>query len=148
VNDRHLLNHPWLIRFCQIVLALIFISAAIGKILDTQAFIETVTAYQILPKFLITPFGHFIPWLEFTIGLTLLIDRWPAGAVFSANLMLMLFIVIVLISLLRGLEIDCGCFAIIKEDSLMKTLIRDFIFMVPALILLRWHRYSRAEVAS
>ncbi len=141
-----LLFHPRLIHICRLFLALVFISASIGKILDIPEFIKAVTAYQLLPGFLLTPLGHFLPWLEFMVGLALLTDRWPAGATLLANLMLLLFIIIILISLARGLEIDCGCFAIIKNDSLLKTLVRDILFLIPGLILYSWYRVKPNKV--
>lgn len=131
------LENPWLLHVCRIGLALIFLSAAIGKILDVPTFAKAVDAYRVLPAFLVGPLAHFLPWVEFLTGLCLLIDRWPAGAALLVNLMLAAFIVNVLIAMIRGLNIDCGCFTFIGHDSLARTLVRDLLFMVPALILLR-----------
>lgn len=138
----------WFLHLCRMLLAIIFLSAALGKILDIQSFIKTLDAYRLLPDFLLSPLGHFLPWLEFMVGLSLLIDRWPSGAVLMSGLLLLLFIGIVIITLLRGIEIDCGCFSFISEDNLSKTLIRDLIFLIPTLILFRWHRYPKQESQS
>lgn len=132
------LHRPWIIHLSYLVLALIFLSASLGKILDIPAFTKALAAYQLLPDFLLNPLGHFLPWLEFMIGLSLLVRRWPAGATLLATLMMLLFIVIISITMLRGLTIDCGCFTLITEDSLGQTLIRDIVFLVPCLILLSW----------
>jgi uncharacterized membrane protein YphA (DoxX/SURF4 family) len=133
------LHHPWVIHLSRLFLALVFIAAAMGKILDVPSFTKALDAYRLLPEWLLAPLGYFLPWLEFMIGLALLIRRWPGGAALLATGMMVLFILVLAVTMLRGIDIDCGCFAIISEDSLGQTLVRDLVFLLPCLILLTSH---------
>jgi len=135
VNIKRLHHTPGFIHACRILLALVFIGSALGKILDIPEFIKAVSAYRLLPAFLVPLFGHFLPWLEFLLGLCLLIDHWPRGAVLLTGLLLLLFIAVILITMARGLKIDCGCFTFLKEDTLQKALVRDIILLIPVLAL-------------
>lgn len=137
MNYEKTLHHPGLILFCRLLLALVFIGSALGKILDIPGFIEAMSAYRLLPEPLTVPFGHFLPWLEFMTGLCLLIGHWQKGAVLLAGLMLSLFIIVILITLARGIEIECGCFSFLEEDSLQNALVRDLILLLPVLALYR-----------
>ena len=100
----------YLILTLRIGLGLVFIYAGILKIRDPIAFAGSVAAYKVLPYFLNYLVAATIPWIEATCGLLLIIGfktRAAAGITAAMNLF---FIVLLASTIMRGLDIDCGCF--------------------------------------
>jgi putative oxidoreductase len=52
----------------------------------------------------------FLPALEAIGAMALLFNRWKRAGALVCGLLLVLFIVLIAQAVLRGLNIDCGCF--------------------------------------
>ena len=122
----------------RVVLGGIFIYAGTLKIADPVAFAGNVAAYKLLP-----PFGNYLmaatlPWVELLCGLLLLLGlRLRAGATLIL-LMNLVFTLALTTAIVRGLDIDCGCFRQGGPKTTPWTaLLRDLAFMTGALLLLR-----------
>ena len=96
----------------RLFLAGLFIAAGLPKLLAPQAFALVVFRYHLLPDDLINTVALLLPWLEICAALALLLPAWrPAGALWLAGL-LGLATAAIALSLVRGLDIDCGCFTL------------------------------------
>jgi putative oxidoreductase len=141
VNAGTLRALSWISR---IVLGGIFIYSGYTKLQAELQFAAAIAAYRLLPEAWLLPVATYLPWLEVILGalvLTSLKTRWVAGA--TAGL-LAFFIVILTITYLRGIEADCGCFGMGERISPL-TILRDSLFLVPALFLTLGHRLRRPE---
>ena len=115
----------FLFHGCRIVLGIVFIWASWDKLLAPADFARIIHNYQILPAALI------LPWVEIVCGVLLVIGRFTKGAVLVVNLMLIIFITAYLSTLVRGLEVECGCFTAAGGGSIsMLTVLRDLGFLV------------------
>lgn len=127
----------YLILTLRIGLGLVFIYAGILKIRDPLAFAGSVAAYKVLPYFLNYLVAATIPWIEATCGLLLILGvrtKAAAGIVAAMNL---LFIVLLASTIVRGLDIDCGCFRQGGEKtSAWIAISRDIAFLFVAVVLL------------
>ena len=105
------------IIICRLILAGVFIYAAIGKILDPEHFAELVNGYRILPIPVVNLAAIILPWMELLCGLSLL----SGILVRSSGLLLAgvnaIFFVAVASAMARGLDIECGCFTLSKAHS-------------------------------
>jgi len=124
------------IRVARIIarwfMAGIFIYASIDKIAHPAAFAKDVYNYQILPDALINLTALVLPWLELFLGLCLLAGVWMPGAVLSVNGLLMVFFSALVFNLVRGLDVNCGCFSTGSDAPTMSTtyyLLRDIGFL-------------------
>lgn len=107
----------WTRIVCRLVLASVFIYAAIGKILDPGGFADDVAAYRILPLSLVKTFAVILAWVELAGGLVVLsgiVVRYGALLLLGLNAM---FIAAVASAMARGLHIECGCFNVCNTDS-------------------------------
>ncbi|MRR53194.1 MAG: DoxX family membrane protein [Deltaproteobacteria bacterium] len=120
----------------RVGLGLIFVYAGVLKIQDPIAFAGSVAAYKLLPYFFNYLVAATIPWVELTSGLLLIIGyrvQAAAGIIAAMNI---LFIVLLASTIVRGLDIDCGCFRQGGEKtSAWIAIMRDIIFLTVALIL-------------
>lgn len=126
----------YLLLFLRIGLGLVFIYAGVLKIRDPIAFAGSVAAYKILPYFFNYLVAATIPWVELACGLLLVVGyrvRAAAGITAAMNI---LFIVLLASTIVRGLDIDCGCFRQGGEKtSAWVAILRDILFLSVALIL-------------
>ncbi len=108
---REILSNKYLQLTARLFVGFVFIFAGIGKIADPQTFSKEIANYHILPDFLINITALVLPWLEVIIGIFLIAGiRIKASATIASGLMIV-FILAVLSAMVRGLDINCGCFA-------------------------------------
>ena len=120
----------YLVLAARLLLGGIFLYAGMPKIIHPAAFATTVYHYQLLPDVLINLFALILPWVEVLIGTLLIAGIWLPGAIMVANLLLVMFIVALSITVARGLDIDCGCFATAQKELItFITILRDLFFI-------------------
>lgn len=126
-------------HLCRIVLGAVLIYASIDKISNPEDFGKIIYSYQLLPEEMINLTAIILPWLELITGLFLIFQIWMSGTVLLTNSLFMVFIAAILSALLRGLDIDCGCFSTSggKGSINMITFFRDVSFVMMALFLLK-----------
>jgi uncharacterized membrane protein YphA (DoxX/SURF4 family) len=112
-----LIQRKAVLAICRVVLAAVFIFAALGKIANPQEFADAVAAFKLLPISWVNVFAIILPWVELTVGLTLLLGSQLRQAAILAILMNTVFIVAASSAMARGLDIQCGCFTISKAHS-------------------------------
>ena len=130
------------IAIIRIVLGAIFLYAGVIKAMDTTAFAGSIAAYRILPYFGNFLAASILPWLEIFCGV-LLVTGWRARTAATLTVLLnLLFIAEMISAVARGLEIDCGCFRQGAKDPPLLAIIRDFLFILMAWVILRHDRLT------
>jgi len=127
-----------LYHVARLVLAVVFVYAGAVKANDVTAFAGHVSAYQILPFAMNYLLAATLPYVEFLAGLLLLLNVRVRSALVVIGGMNLVFIVALISVLLRGLDIDCGCFEPGSGQNVSAdvALMRDIGFMV--LVVLIW----------
>ncbi len=96
--------------FCvRLVLGGIFLYAGLSKIRQPYHFAAAIQAYQLLPQFLVGLTAVLIPWIETVSAIALLLGRKPRSALLTFITLLTVFIIVIGLTMSRGLDIDCGC---------------------------------------
>lgn len=118
----------------RIVLAGTFLYSGYVKIQSPLEFAGALTGYKLFPSDLIITITYYLPWIEVALGVLLLVG-WKVRyfAAFTAGL-LSLFLIILIITYLRGIDAECGCFGMGGRISPL-TIARDALFLVPAVFL-------------
>jgi uncharacterized membrane protein YphA (DoxX/SURF4 family) len=131
----------------RVVLGGLFIYAAVLKIADPVAFAGSVAAYRLLPYFANYLVAAVLPFLELICGILLVTGyRVRTGALIVLALNLV-FIVALSLALVRGLEIDCGCFKQGGEKtSPWVALGRDLVLLAMTIFVLRRDRTGKLPV--
>lgn len=110
MTSKERLTSPWLTVRVQIALGLIFIVAALPKIVDPPSFAHMLYNYRIVPGSLLNLFALALPWFELLLGVALVLDIWRRTAAVLVGVLLVAFILGVGWNLVRENPIDCGCF--------------------------------------
>jgi len=104
------LTHRRTVLLSQVAVGLVFLAAALAKIGDAGGFARQVHYYRLLPFGLENLTAITLPWIELLAALAILLRLRPqAGSVVVAGLMA-LFVAVVAAAVIRGLDIECGCF--------------------------------------
>jgi uncharacterized membrane protein YphA (DoxX/SURF4 family) len=97
----------WLARAA---VGLACVIAGTSKIVHPATFIADIWSYHLVPEIWAYWIAAFLPWLEVVIGAALITNRQRAGAPALAATLLLVFLVAIVLSWMRGLDIACGCF--------------------------------------
>jgi putative oxidoreductase len=93
-------------------LAALFISAGLLKLQDPLSFADSIAGFKLLPRLWINPIALCLPPLEIFSALLVLSSHHQQKSLGLTSLLLMtlLFSIALSSALLRGLDVDCGCF--------------------------------------
>ena len=107
---RNILSNKYLQQTLKFVLGLVFIIAGIQKIIDPNAFADSIANYRVFPIFTINFFAITVPWVELVSGILLIFNKHVKENSLLLGSLLLIFIVLVFSALIRGLDFECGCF--------------------------------------
>ena len=114
--QRALLSKPVVIA-CRLLLAAVFIYAAVGKIREPEEFAVLVNGYRILPLWAVNLVAIILPWLELLCAVSLLTGILCKNSALILAVTNLVFFAMVASALARGLDIECGCFTLSKAHS-------------------------------
>lgn len=122
-----------------------FIYSGLQKHLAPYEFAEAVMAYQLLPQSLAGLVAATLSWVEVVAGVALILgvllvsrrvaNPFPVGAVLRRSALLLilgqsvLFVAVLLITMARGLKIDCGCGLFMDRQVGLGAILEDALLL-------------------
>jgi len=133
----HSLFDPVIVLAAQVLLALVFIAAGIGKMRDWGQFLGLVQNYRVLPRYAVPAVAYALPPAECAIGAGLLMAQTRTPSALLAAVLLSIFAVTIAVNVLRGrTEIDCGCFRTSLKQRLSWWLVmRNLVLIALTLVI-------------
>jgi uncharacterized membrane protein YphA (DoxX/SURF4 family) len=128
-------SYKYFLFAVRIAISFIFIYAGIEKISEPNRFALSISNYHLLPIYTINIFAITLPWIELIAGVFLLFGIAVKESSFIIFSMLVVFTIAIIISLLRGLNFDCGCFGSGTQIGLAK-LAENFLMIIGSLLLI------------
>ncbi len=131
---------PAVQRLLRVILAGLFIYASLDKIWQPALFAKAIYNYQLLPGMLLHPAAILLPYLELVTGIMLLMNVFPRTNSGIMLGLLILFTLAVIAAVLRGLDIQCGCFALDRSGTrtTFRKIGENLILLVLAWLV--WHQ--------
>ena len=131
-----------IVSISRFILGFIFIYFSYDKILDPKLFSDIVHNYDIVPFGLENLGALILPFIEFLIGLCLILGIFVDSSVIISIALLIFFILLIGQAYLRGKSIDCGCLlsdlsqtsSSEKRLYMLKRIVQDICFIVFAII--------------
>ena len=134
---KKILSNQYLLLSFRIILGLIFIYSGTIKVINTSDFSNSIINYRLLPELVINFLAITLPWIELTAGLLLIFGISVKENALIITSLLIVFIIAIIISLFRGLDIDCGCFGTVSGTKLGLTkLLENCILLFMGIVLL------------
>lgn len=125
----------WLELFCRLVIGVVFIWSGLLKIIDPIGFARDILNYRLFSEKWALWIAIILPWLELLIGLLLIIGILRIGSSFLAFSLFSMFIVLIIVTIIRGINTNCGCFGDFSHKVGISLLFTDLLFWIGALYL-------------
>lgn len=136
IKNNFLHNDYFLLLF-RILLGTLFLFAAVEKISDIQKFSVSIQNYRIIPAYLANIPAITLPWIELITGLFILFGIKTRESAFIISCMLIVFTSAIIIAVIRGLDIECGCFGtLMAEQAGFRKITENVITLFFSIILL------------
>jgi uncharacterized membrane protein YphA (DoxX/SURF4 family) len=135
-------NKPLLLVF-RVVLGGLFIYAGVVKVVDPLGFAQDIRNYRLVGQSLAFVAAVVLPWLEILAGAFLIAGIWKRGATLVITGLLVFFIVLTLVTMARGLDVDCGCFGSLSRRSGWGVVLEDLGMLALGLCILLGPRTPR-----
>jgi uncharacterized membrane protein YphA (DoxX/SURF4 family) len=130
-----ILSNKYLLFIIRILIAFVFIYAGAEKISNPDDFALSISNYRLLPTASINFFAISLPWIEIVSGILLLFGISVKENSAIIFVLLSVFTLAIIISLFRGLNIDCGCFGNGTKIGLLK-LGENILMIIGSLLLM------------
>ena len=128
---KSILTNKYLILFSRLLLGFVFIYASVEKIADLDGFAVSISNYRILPISLVNIFAIALPWFELITGILIIYGICIKENSFIIGSLTLVFTVMILVAVLRGLDIDCGCFGTGDAQKVgLRKIIENLILIV------------------
>jgi hypothetical protein len=139
------LLHPAVQFVARLILGGVFIYASIDKILHPGDFAKAVANYKVLTSpVLINLVGVILPWCELLAGVLIILRVWARGAWTVLTGLTAVFIVLIAVTMARGIDVNCGCFSTTGASKVgWDLLVRDILLLIPAALAFLGLRRSR-----
>ena len=138
---------------CRVILGVILIYASIDKIVHPAEFAKAIGNYNVLSFGLENLLGIVLPILELLVGICLVLGIMLDGSAIIAAGMMIVFIIALSQAMIRGIDINCGCFKVTVENGGhqvgIRRIIEDFLFLGMSLMVLsrgerKWELYPKS----
>lgn len=99
-----------LLRSIGICIGVLLAATSVGHLLDPYRFLHSVLNYRLVSGVYAQWIAIFIPWAQIFAGIALIIGVCRKGALGMGALLFTVFFLAQFSALVRGLDINCGCF--------------------------------------
>ena len=120
-----MINNRYLHYLFRLILGGVFIGAGIIKITNPLGFAQDISNYQILPQSMSFFLALFLPWIEVICGVFIFTGLFLRSSSLFLSGLLGGFLILIIVTLIRGIDVECGCFGILSRHVDYKLLLTD-----------------------
>ena len=132
-----MVGNKYALLFFRLLVGAVFVYAGVVKIAEPLDFAESIRNYQLVGQALSFLAALILPWLEVLCGAFLIAGIWRRAAALLVSLMLGFFILLTLITIFRGLNVDCGCFGALSRTAGWPLVLEDAVMLFMTLCVIR-----------
>lgn len=111
------------------VVAFVFLTAAIPKLVEQREFERAVRNYALVPELTVPAIATWLPRLELVCALALLLGVGVSLFAGIAAVLLLAFAAAIAVNLMRGRSIECGCRGSVASRRIGWGLVAGDIFL-------------------
>jgi len=131
-----MLKNKTLLVIFRLVLGGLFVYAGVVKVLDPLEFAQNIRNYRLVGQSLSFLAAVVLPWLEILAGVALAAGVWTRASALIITGLLVFFILLTLVTIARGLDVECGCFGALSRKSGFGVILEDLGMLFMGLCLL------------
>jgi putative oxidoreductase len=103
-------NNPKIQLLFRLLLGGVFIWAGTVKIAAPLDFAQDIANYRIFPRFLSFFLALILPWIEVLCGILVASSIRSRSGSFVLSVLLVGFVILIVLTMIRGIDVECGCF--------------------------------------
>lgn len=121
-----------ILAILRILIGIFFVVSGFGKLINPyENFLYVVQSYELVGKPLDLLTAGVIPWVEFILGIFMILGLWLTITLRGIWALLIIFIFVLGQAIVRNLPItECGCFGELVSVPLAVTVAMDTAFLV------------------
>jgi uncharacterized membrane protein YphA (DoxX/SURF4 family) len=131
-----MIKNKTLLLVFRLVLGGLFVYAGVVKVLDPLGFAQDIRNYRLVGQSLSFIAAVVLPWLEILAGVALAAGIWKRASALIISGLLVFFILLTLVTIARGLDVECGCFGALSRKSGLGVILEDLGMLFMGLCLL------------
>lgn len=147
----------WISLVARLGLGGLFLYASFHKISSPAAFVEAIENYHLfelnpLLMKMTNLWGLYLPWLEFFVGLFLIVGVYVEASALIISTLSGIFILAISQATLRGFSFSCGCLASegkgASTSEIVFHIIGNLVLIAAGLWLVRYSRENDGDESS
>jgi len=124
-----MIRNRTLLLALRIIVGGVFVYAGAVKALDPLDFAQNVRNFRVVGQTLSFLTALVLPWIEIFAGLLLAAGFMKRAAALLVALMLVFFIGLTAATIVRGLDVDCGCFGALSRKAGWSLIVEDGVLL-------------------
>jgi putative oxidoreductase len=124
-----MIKNRYLLFVFSLMVGGIFIWAGLLKIFDPLGFAQAIANYRVFPHWMSFMLALVLPWMEVICGAFLVLGLFRRSSALFLSFFLAGFLILVVSTIVRGIDIDCGCFGRFSQKVDYKLLLTDGILL-------------------
>ncbi len=135
-----MINNRYLHYLFRLILGGVFIWAGMIKITNPMGFAQDIANYQILPQSISFFLALFLPWIEVICGVFVFTGLFLRSSSFFLSCILTGFLILILVTMIRGIDVECGCFGSLSRQVDYKLFLTDCALLFFSLNIFFYHK--------
>jgi putative oxidoreductase len=124
-----MIRNKYILLVLRLIVGGVFLWAGILKIFDPLEFAQAIANYRIFPRVITVFLALVLPWLEVICGVFLILGIFRNASSLLVSCLLAGFLILIASAILRGLDIDCGCFGRLSQKADYKLILSDSLLL-------------------
>jgi hypothetical protein len=146
MSERTAIQADWFQLALRLIIAGVFLYAAVPKILNPQEFYLNILGYNFIQGTPAKLVAIWLPWAELIAALGIIFNVWMQANLRLIQAMLSGFIILLILTLIRGIDADCGCFGSAGGQVTWWHVFGDFVLLFITTFLITWTRFRDNSV--
>ncbi len=130
-----MIRNKYLLLAFRLIVGAFFVWAGALKVIHPLAFAQDILDYHVFPASLAFFLGLTLPWVELICGFLLMLGLFRRASVLIISALLYSFIVLVVFTMARGLDLICGCLGPLSGKVGWQLLGQDIVLLALSLVL-------------
>jgi putative oxidoreductase len=140
-----MIRNKYILIAFRLVVGGVFIWAGVSKIIDPLEFAQNIANYRVFPAGISFFVALVLPWIEVICGVFLILGIFRYASALLLSGFLAVFLVLITATIIRGIDIDCGCFGSLSTKVDYKLILEDSILLFFSLNIYFSHKSVRVK---
>jgi uncharacterized membrane protein YphA (DoxX/SURF4 family) len=124
-----MIRNKYILIAFRLVVGGIFIWAGVSKIIDPLGFAQDIANYRVFPAGISFFLALVLPWMEVICGAFLILGIFRYASALLISGFLAVFLALIIVTIIRGIDIDCGCFGSLGAKVDYKLILADSVLL-------------------